>query len=88
MRLPGDFIGEDLDNQGEYRFPTDIIPAVVFVIWQCLDREMRSERSHTGMDRRQPGTPIGVLRIDYCIGEKGRPTQPGPSFQYGVVCSG
>ena len=73
----GDFIGEKtLTINGEYRFPiTDIIHGVVFVdtgnAWDRSER-MRLNDLHTGYGIGvRLDTPIGVLRIDYGIGEEG-----------------
>ena len=73
----GDFIGEKtITINGEYRFPiTDIIHGVVFVdTGSAWDRSERMSLSdlHTGYGVGvRLDTPIGVLRLDYGIGEEG-----------------
>ncbi|NLY51933.1 MAG: BamA/TamA family outer membrane protein [Firmicutes bacterium] len=73
----GDFTGEKtITINGEYRFPiTDIIHGVVFVdTGNAWDRSERMSLSdlHTGYGVGvRLDTPIGVLRIDYGIGEEG-----------------
>ncbi len=73
----GDFMGEKtITINGEYRFPiTDIIHGVVFVdtgnAWDRSER-MRLSDLHTGYGIGvRLDTPIGVLRLDYGIGEEG-----------------
>ncbi|NLY29782.1 MAG: BamA/TamA family outer membrane protein [Firmicutes bacterium] len=73
----GDFIGEKtITINGEYRFPiTDIIHGVVFVdtgsAWVRSERMSLSDL-HTGYGVGvRLDTPIGVLRLDYGIGEEG-----------------
>lgn len=73
----GGFTGEKaLTFNAEYRFPiTDIIHGVVFVdsgnAWDSSER-MRLSDLHTGYGIGvRLDTPIGVLRLDYGIGEEG-----------------